>query len=210
MLEVEYKGGNSVIITTKNTKVVFDPVIPDDTINKIKTDGAVVAATEPRFMSGIKKAKVVFDSPGEYEVGDVGLLGVPAQRHIDEGGHGSTIYKVLINDLRVVILGNISPKLTEEHLEQIGVVDMVIIPVGGDGYTLDATAASSVVRQLDPKIVIPVHYADANIRYEVPQDDLSVFINEMGAPVIEAGLKWKLKGASALPDRLSIVKIDRS
>ena len=115
-----------------------------------------------------------------------------------------------VGDVKVVIVGNIAPSLNESQLEQIGVIDIVVIPVGGNGYTLDAMSAASLVRQLDPKIVIPVHYADSAVKYEVPQAELDVFIKEMNATVIEAGLKWKLKSSASLPEHLALVQIARS
>ena len=85
-----------------------------------------------------------------------------------------------------------------------------MIPVGGGGYTLDATSAAHMVRQLEPKVVIPVHYADGALHYEVPQDDLSVFVSEMGVEAIDAGPKWKVKGVTSLPEQLSIITVARS
>ena len=95
-------------------------------------------------------------------------------------------------------------------MEEIGVVDIVVIPVGGGGYTLDATSAANMVRQLEPKAVIPIHYADSALHYEVPQDDLSVFVGEMGMETIDAGSKWKVKGITSLPEQSSVVTIARS
>jgi len=86
---------------------------------------------------------------------------------------------------------------------------VVILPVGGGGYTLDATSAASIVRQIDPKVVIPVHYADAALKYEVPQDTLETFTKELGAPTEEVA-KYKVKSASAVPEVLTTVIVARS
>ncbi|MDO4781171.1 MAG: MBL fold metallo-hydrolase [Candidatus Saccharibacteria bacterium] len=210
MFEVECKGANAVVLTTKSTKVVIDPALSVVGLKDLRVDGAVIVATESRFVGEKTGAKVVIDGPGEYEVGDVGMVGLPAQRHLDADGKVATIYRLTIGEVRLAVIGNIAPKLSDDQLEAIGVVDAVIMPVGGGGYTLDATAAATMVRQLDPKVVIPVHYADDGLRYEVPQAELSVFVGELGAPVIEAGTKWKLKQAGALPEQLTLVKIDRN
>lgn len=210
MFEVECKGGNAVVLTTKTTKVLIDPALSIVGLKDVKADGAVIVATEPQFVGEVSGAKVVIDGPGEYEVGDVGIVGLPAQRHLDADGKAATVYRMSVGDVRAVVIGNIAPKLSDDQLEAIGVVDVVVVPVGGGGYTLDPTAAAAMVRQLDPKVVIPVHYADSGLHYEVPQAELSVFVNELGAPVIEAGTKWKLKQAGALPEQLTLVKIDRN
>ena len=154
----------------------------------------------------------MLNGPGEYEVGDVAISGIPARRHIDTDADGkkSTIYKISVGDVRGVVIGNIQPKLSDDQLEDIGVVDFAIIPVGGSGYTLDAVSASSMVRQLDPKVVIPVHYADPSINYEVPQSGVEDFMKELNANVVEAGLKWRLKKSADLPDSLTVVQISKT
>ena len=210
MFDIEYKGANAVIFTTKNVKVVFDPRLSLVGKKDLSVEDVVEVLTEDRFASTVGNPRVQFDGPGEYEVADVGLAGFPAQRHIDAEGNNSTIYKLLISGVRIAVLGNIDPKLSEEQLEQIGVTDIVVLPVGGGGYTLDATAAAVIVKQIDPRVVIPVHYSDPELAYEVPQDVLDTFLKEVGAAGIDAGTKWKVKSAEALPEQLTVVKIDRS
>ena len=89
-------------------------------------------------------------------------------------------------------------------------MDFAILPVGGNGYTLDATGASMIARQLDAKVVIPIHYDDLTLQYEVPQAGLDEFVKAMSAPVVEAGQKWKLKKSADLPENLTIVQVSRS
>ena len=212
MFEVEYKGANAVIFTTKKTRIVFDPALSVVGLKDIKVQNDVEIATEKRFIVDNATPKVCFDGPGEYEVGDVSISAIAAQRHIDTEADGtqSTIYRLTVDDVKTVVIGNIAPTLSEHQLEQIGVIDIAILPVGGNGYTLDATAAAAMVRQLDPKVVIPVHYDDAALKYEVPQAALDVFVKELGAAVVEAGPKWKLKNAAGLPEHLTLVQVARS
>ena len=154
----------------------------------------------------------IFGSMVNIEVGDISLLGIPARRHIDTADDvkRSTIYKITIGEAKGVVVGNIENKLTDDQLENIGVVDFAILPVGGNGYTLDVIGATSIIRQLDPKVVIPVHYSDATLHYEVPQDSVDEFVKNLGAPVVEAGSKWKLKKITDLPDNLTVVQISKS
>lgn len=212
MFDIEYKGANAVVLTTKKTRVVFDPRLSLVGAKDVATSGDVEVTTEDRFGVDNTTARLKFNGPGEYEVGDVSLTGIPARRHIDseEQGLKSTIYKVVVGDVRIAVIGNAAPKLSDEQLEAIGVVDMVILPVGGGGYTLDATDAASMVRQIEPRIVVPVHYADPALKYEVSQEDLDTFVKELGAGIIEAGPKHKIKGISSIPEQLAIVKIARS
>ena len=209
MFDIEYKGGNTVVIATKKSKLITDPKQSVIGLKDIEPKDMVAGATEPRFVVESENATLQIEGPGEYEVADFSIRGIPAQRHLDSDGFGSTIYRVEIGDVRLAVIGNIDPKLTDEQLENIGVVDIVIIPVGGGGYTLDATAAAHLVRQIDAKVIIPVHYADGTLKYEVPQDNFEVFHKELGGEV-ETVDKLKVKAASSLPLVLTLFKLTRN
>lgn len=210
MFEIEYKGGNSVVISSKKTTVMVDPKVSIVGLKDLKVSDEVELVTEDRFRVESSDAQLIIESPGEYEVGDFTIRGIAAQRHIDAEGEGlkSTIYRLETTEVRTALIGNIDPKLTEEQLEGIGVVDVLILPVGGNGYTLDATSAATIVRQVEPKVVIPVHYGDNGLQYEVAQDPLELFIKELGAPV-ESAAKYKVKTSSALPPVLTVMELSR-
>lgn len=211
MLEVEYKGGNTVVIGTKQGTIVTDPILSVVGLKDVSTKEKIEVATEARFSTNSPDARLNIEGPGEYGIGPFDIRGVAAQRHLDSESDPkiSTIYRIEANDIRIGLLGNIYEKLSEEQLEELGIIDVLIIPVGGGGYTLDATGAASLVRKIDPKVVIPVHYADSALKYEVPQDALQTFVTELGAPVEETP-KFKLKQATNLPPVLTIVQVTRS
>lgn len=211
MFELEYKGGNSLVIASKKTVLTVDPKASLIGLKDLKVKDTVELATEARFCVESPDAAIIIEGPGEYEVGDFTIQGIAATRHIDtpEQEKLSTMYRIESGDVRTALIGNIDPKLSEEQLEAIGVVDVLVLPVGGGGYTLDATSAAAIVRQIEPKVVIPVHYAAAGVAYEVPQDTLEVFVKELGAPVEQVG-KAKIKAASALPAVMTVWEVARS
>jgi len=210
MFEIEYKGANSVIISTKKSTLVVDPKLSLVGLKDVSTKDAVELATEARFALNGETARLNIEGPGEYGVGEFDIKGIAAQRHLDSEAEplASTIYRVEVNDVRIAIIGNIYEKLSETQLEEIGLIDILIIPVGGNGYTLDATGAASLTRSIDPKVVIPVHFAESDIKYEVPQDTLETFTKELGGTVEELP-KYKLKLATLLPPVLTIVHLTR-
>jgi len=213
MFDIEYKGANTVVIATKKTTVVTDPKLSLVGLKDAKVNDTVEVATEARFaVAGRDEARLSIDGPGEYEVGDVSIRGVSAQRHIDtpEQEQLSTIYRLEISDVQIGVLGNIADKLDEDQLEALGLIDILIIPVGGGGYTLDATGAATLIRQIEPKAVIPVHYADSGLKYEVPQDTLETFVKELGAPTEQVSGKYKVKSAASLPQTLTVIELARS
>ncbi len=211
MFEIEYKGGNCVVLSTKKTTLIADPKLSLVGLKDIKTKDEIELATEPRFAVENSEARVIIQAPGEYEVGDFFIRATAATRHIDmeTDERLATIYHIDMGDVRIGLIGNIKDKLSDDQLETIGVVDILVLPVGGGGYTLDATNASAIVRQVEPKVVIPVHYADPGLKYEVPQDTLDTFTSELGAPV-EQVEKFKIKGSAALPQSMTVVAIKRT
>ena len=211
MFDIEYKGGNTIVIATKKSKLITDPKLSLVGLKDMPTKDAVILATEARFALNNEDALLNIEGPGEYELADFSIRGIATRRHLDsaEQGNHSTIYRVEVGDVRMAILGNIDGKLSEKLLEEIGVVDLVILPVGGNGYTLDATSAAHLIRAIDAKVVIPIHYADSSLSYEVVQDDLEVFKKEFGGEV-EQTPKLKVKSVSTLPTVQTIIELTRS
>jgi len=211
MFEIEYKGANCVVVSSKKANVVVDPKLSVVGLKDASVKDAIELATEARFAINSDDAKLIIEGPGEYGIADFDIRGVAAQRHLDTENDPkiSTMYRIEAGDIRLAVIGNIYEKLSEDQLEELGIVDVLVIPVGGSGYTLDATGAAAITRQIDPKVVIPVHYADAGIRYEVPQSEVDIFVTELGAPVEDVP-KLKLKNAAALPATLTVFKLVRS
>lgn len=133
------------------------------------------------------------------------------KRHLDDEKDikRSVIYNIDALGTKIGLLGNIGPELSDDQLENLGVLDILILPVGGGDYTLDATSAAKIARNTDAKVIIPVHYADDGVKYEVPQSNLELFIKEMGVEV-EKTNKYKVKSAAALPEKATIVQIERT
>ena len=211
MFEIEYKGGNTVIIATKKATIVLDPKALVIGLKDIAIKDSIEIATEARFAADGQDAKLLLEGPGEYGVADFDIKGIAVQRHLDNEADEKigTMYRIEIGEVRIAAIGNIYEKLSDEQLEELGVIDIVIVPVGGNGYTLDATGATQVIRKINPKVVIPVHYADQQLNYEVPQESLELFPKELGAAV-ETTAKYKSKGLASLPSVQTVVEITRS
>ena len=196
MFDIEYKGGNTIVLSGKKTTIITDPKLSLIGLKDAKTTGCVELATEDRFAVKADGAKLVVNA---------------AVRHLDSGSNEKldTIYRVECGNVAIGVIGNIEPKLNDDQLENLGVIDILIVPVGGSGYTLDATSAVALVRAISPKVVVPIHYADSGISYEVPQDSAEVFVKEMGAPV-ENVSKLKVKNDSSLPTVLTTYILSRT
>jgi L-ascorbate metabolism protein UlaG (beta-lactamase superfamily) len=126
----------------------------------------------------------------------------------EEGKHSATIYTIEADGTRMAVLGHIYPELSEDQLEAIGMVDIVVVPVGNSGYTLDAIGALKLLKQIEPKIVIPTHYADNSINYEMPQVELADALKNLGMEASETLDKYKYKGAE-LSDSMRLIVLNR-
>ena len=207
-MELSYKGGNCVQIDVKKVTVVIDGRLSAIGLKDISPHDAVQIGTQPEFVPTSHDG-VVVDGPGEYEVKGISIGGIVARRMIDaDNMRRATIYYLSIDGVKIAVVGHITFDLSDDQLESIGVVDIAIVPVGGGGYTLDGHQATNIIKQLGPKVVIPTHYADSGVNYEVAQDELAPFIAELGAPTEKVD-RYKIKN-SVLPEALTVVEITRS
>lgn len=206
-MELTYYGANCVRLAAKKAQIVVDDNLKALGLKDVTKPTDISLRTNPSFTE--HPAAFRAEMPGEYEVSGIVIRGIAARSHMDEEGkHSATIYTIQADDTKAVVLGHIFPELTEDQLEAIGIVDVAIVPVGGMGYTLDGAGALNVIKQIEPKIVIPTHYADKAIRYEVPQAELADAVKNLGMEASEAVSKYKIK-PSELSDSTKLVVLER-
>lgn len=203
-MDIYWYGQACFRLKGKNVAILIDPYKPEyvglkppkdlsaDAVlltHSHKDHNFASAATSP---AGGKP--MVFERPGEYEVGGVVITGVNSY-HDNLGGSergANTIFHLLFDNLDVVHLGDLGQnELSEEQIAEIGQTDILLIPVGSV-YTIGAKAASDIVAQLEPKIIIPMHYRIEGLKFEL--EGVENFLKEMGA-----------EGVNPLP-KLSITK----
>ncbi len=210
-MEIEYKGASCLVVSVGKVKLVVDPKLSMVGQKDYIAKGAIQLATEADMVVSAEQ-KLIIDGPGEYEALGVSIKGVAASKHTSEDNKimDSTIYTIHAGGVRLCVVGHIKAELDEDQLESIGVVDALAIPVGGSGYTLDAHAAVAATRQINPKVVVPTHYADSSLKYPVPQANLTDFLKEFGASEHEKVTKLKIKSATGLPEVTSVIEITRT
>lgn len=194
-MEITYNGANCFKVNTKNTSLVIDDNLKNLGLTSITTDSDALLYTQNILKDEDLEAKIIIDGPGEYELDDVTVLGIQTRAYMDEESKmTATMYKIINSEHQVLFMGHVQPKLDTKVLEKIGVVDVLVVPVGGSGYTLDAEDASEVIKLLNPKIVIPSHYNDSQLKYDMPMRDLDEFLVKMGASDTAKQKSIKLKG----------------
>lgn len=207
-MDLQFYGANCVTLSLKNTRVVIDDNLADLGGKSVTKAGDVALFTGAHGLPAAG-VKLSLDAPGEYEVSDVSITGIPARSHLDEGGTAATMYKITAGDVTVLVTGHIYPEFTEKQLERIGLVDIMLVPVGGSGYTLDPVGALKVIKAVEPKIVIPTHYADKALKFPVPQVELKAALHDLAMEPQETVAKLRVK-PTELSDVTHLIVLEKS
>ncbi len=216
-MDVYWYGQALFKLKGKNATVIIDPFNPDFTGLKLPspkdlTADVVLVSHEHGDHNNAKAVQgepMVFDKPGEYEVKGVVINGV-ASFHDNQNGAErgkNTIFNLLFDGLNIVHLGDFGQdELTEEQVTQIGQTDILLIPVGSV-YTIDAKTATNIVSQLEPKIVIPMHYGIAGL--QVNLEPVENFLKQMGIENAVPQPKLSIT-KDKLPDETEVVVLSRN
>jgi L-ascorbate metabolism protein UlaG (beta-lactamase superfamily) len=163
-MTITWFGQSCFRIECKEGSILIDPF--DKAIGlkppRIKDD--VVLVTHPHFdhdnIEAADGETFVITNPGEYEIKNIHVQGIPSFHDKSQGSERglNTIYRIKAEDMVLCHLGDFGEgKLSDEQVEAVGDVDILIVPVGGH-FTIDAKEAIEIISQVEPKIVIPMHY----------------------------------------------------
>jgi L-ascorbate metabolism protein UlaG (beta-lactamase superfamily) len=187
-VDITWLGLSCFRIRGSQAVVVTDPFPPGlgYTLGKPTADIVTVSHPHPShsYNAGISGEYRLVKGPGEYEISGVLILGIGTYHDSVKGqSRGkNTIYLMEIDGVNVLHLGDLGHVLGDEQVEEIGNVDILLLPVGGVA-TINAAMAAETIRKLEPKVVIPMHYkTDKNGRDLEPVDN---FLKEMGQAQIE-------------------------
>lgn len=165
IMEIIYLGHSSFKLKGRSASVICDPF--DSVMVGLKftsNDADIVTVSHEHAdhnqTESVKGIKKIINGPGEYEIMGISILGF-ASYHDNKKGEErgkNTIYVYEIDGMRIAHLGDLGHGLSEGLVEDLGDIDILLIPVGGE-YTIDAEEATAIVREIEPSIVIPMHFA---------------------------------------------------
>ncbi|EKE00397.1 MAG: Zn-dependent hydrolase of the beta-lactamase fold-like protein, partial [uncultured bacterium] len=163
-MEITYIGHSCFKIKGKENTVVIDPYDPSDVGYKLpKLEGDIVLISHSHKdhsnKEGVYGYRVVIDTPGEYETKGTVIYGIEVFHDEKEGTErgGNVMYLVEMDGFNILHMGDLGHTLSKETLERIPDIDVLLIPVGGT-YTIDAETAVDVISDIEPGIVVPMHY----------------------------------------------------
>lgn len=178
-MQIQYFGLSSFKITTKEAVAVTDPFHKDSGLTPPRGAADILILAEKNkklysATSGFSGEPFLINDPGEYDVKGVTVTGIPLKQE----DKYITVFLIETEDLRILNLTHIKEfNMKEDEIEALGEIDILILPVGGN-TVMSASAASKVVNEIEPKIVIPSHYKMDGLILDL--DDLAKFIKEMG------------------------------
>lgn len=212
-MDIKYLGHASFQIKGKTGSVITDPFDPKMVGLKfpsVAADIVTISHDHPdhNMKSLVTGTPLIIDIPGEYEKQKVRVTGWGVYHDSKNGAERgkNTIYKIEVDDVSILHCGDLGHTLSEELVEEIGPVDVLLIPVGGF-FTIGPDEANQVIHEIEPSIVIPMHYNDPKLNQATfaKLAPLSDFLTKAGVSQIEPVKKLSLKKADMTEDMKVVV-----
>ncbi len=209
-MEITWLGYSCFRLKGSQSTVITDPFPPELGYSLGKQTARIVTVSHQHpghsYVQGIEDQPKVIASPGEYEIGNTLVIGMPTF-HDKEGGRvrgKNTVFVVEMDDLTICHLGDLGHPLTAQQVEEAGNIDLLLVPVGGVS-ALNGSGAAEVVRQLEPKVVVPMHYRTPALKRELEPVDR--FLKEMGVKDATPRPKLSLT-RSSLPESTQVLVLE--
>jgi L-ascorbate metabolism protein UlaG (beta-lactamase superfamily) len=201
-MDISWLGHSCFRIKGNQAVIITDPFPPDlgYTLGKQTASIVTVSHQHPShsYVDDINGEPRIIRGPGEYEISGILIIGI-ATFHDSVRGQTrgkNTVYLMEIEGISICHLGDLGHVLSSEQVEEIGDIDVLLLPVGGVS-TINAAMAAEVIRQVEPKVVIPMHYKTPSLKRELdPVDD---FLREMGVGQIEPRNKLSVSRTNLPP-----------
>lgn len=182
-MEILHLGHSSFKIIGKDITIITDPYDAAKVgLTFPRTEADVVTVSHDHYdhnaVGAIRGQNVCFDTPGEYEIKNSEIVGINSFHDDKDGAERgqNTIFSFRVDGVNICHLGDLGCPLTSAQLEKIDGVDILMIPVGGK-VTIDSKAAAKVISEIEPKIVIPMHFRAGKM---ADLDSLDTFLKEIG------------------------------
>lgn len=215
-MDITYLGHASFKLRGKTASVVVDPFDPGMVglpYPKVSAE-IVVASHDHRDHNAVERVSgtagraepFVISAPGEYEVSGVSVFGFRTWHDKKEGAErGKNMVSVIhIDEVVVAHLGDLGHTLSDKLIEDMNEVDVLLVPVGG-AYTINASEAVQVVEQIEPSIVIPMHYKASGMKKGFDElANVEAFLKEIGEEGARREAKLTVTKAD-LPEEREVV-----
>jgi L-ascorbate metabolism protein UlaG (beta-lactamase superfamily) len=208
VMDITWYGHSCFRIAERGRPAVITDPYADSiglTMPKIKGDIITVSHDVPghSYVEAIKGEPFILAGPGEYEIGGVFITGIAMHNPSEDGMQHNVAYLFQYDNLTVLHLGDLAHVPDQSVVQEIGEVNVLLIPVGG-GNSLKASQAADVVSLIEPHFVVPMHYALPNLAIEL--DPVDKFLKAMGVSKAQEAETLKIN-VSDLPEQPQVVML---
>lgn len=210
-MEIIWYGQAAFTLKGKNATVVIDPFDPKIGLNWTKQTADILLMSHDHAdhhnAEGVE-AGFTAEGPGEYEVKDVAITGTRLYHDNQKGAERGAItaFTIEMDGLTICHLSDIGHELSGEQIEELSNCDIALIPVGGH-FTIDGQAAAKIVSQLEPSLVVPMHYQIPGLQIGVELAKVEEFMKALGKAEWQAQPNLKVTKES-LPDEMAVIVLD--
>ena len=208
-MEITWLGHSCFKLRSNNLSIVTDP-FPDSPYMAMGGPQALAVTVSHQhsnhnFSQGVEGDPKTLTGPGEYELSGIFIRGIMTSRgESDPEDKRNTAYLIDIETFKVCHLGDISSALSSRQVEELTPVDILLLPVGGI-CTVDIPQAIEIVRNLEPRVILPMHY-------KVPGDlaglmSLDIFLREMGLRDVQPQARLNVT-TSTLPQETQVIVLE--
>lgn len=210
-MQIFWQGYSSIRIESKNgdqaSTLVTDPFENEASVRFPRTleSEIVLLSNEDRKLFNLEALNgkpFIISQPGEYEARGVF---VDAIRDADIGDQ-AVIYRIMSEGMSIAFLGRINRKLTNAELERLESVDVLLLPVGG-GDGLSPTVAADLISEIEPRVVVPIHYSIPGIKTEL--GTVEAFCKHLGACQKEDMTRLKIQKKDLPVDAMMVAVLER-
>ncbi len=204
-MEITWYGMSCFRITERKlATIVTDPFASAIGLGELrmKSDVVTISHDAPghNYLHGVSGMEHTLDGPGEYEIGGVFITGIATPSKT--GKFNNIVYLFNYNGLTIAHLGDIGDVPSQKQIEDLEMVNVLLVPVGG-GSSLNAARAAELVSMLEPNVVVPMHYQLPGL--ETPLEPLDKFLKEMGVSEAKRENSLKLTSADSLPQETEVI-----
>lgn len=209
-MDIQWFGHSCFRLRTRGATVITDPCGPETgyEIPRMRADIVTISHEHEdhnycRIISGDPK---ILRGPGEYEVKGIFIVGISTYHDRKKGQERgkNTVFTFEMDGLRICHLGDLGHVPSQEQIEELSDVSVLLIPVGG-GTTINAAQAAEIVSLLEPNIVIPMHYATKDLAMRL--DSVSRFLTEMGQEGVKPQEILQVQ-AGSVPEETQVVLLE--
>ena len=208
-MEITWLGHSCFRLKGKDITVITDPHDSSSgyTLGRVQADVVTVSHDSPDHanIAAVTGNPRIVEGPGEYEIAGVLITGIATHKGGNgSGGQRNTAYLIEMDDLAICHLGDLNTVLSVEQVERMNMASVLLLPVGGRN-TINAAQASEVVSQIEPRLVIPMHFMTEASALDL--DPVAKFLREMG--VTDPSPQPKLTvSRGSLPEETTVVLLD--